>query len=113
MDLTKEIIISNGFLVVENSLTKSLSKEFEDYQEFEIMVTDNPENPHNSVNTFFLTLTYGLSNHHERDWVLHIDNNTRCTVGAMDIQTIEHFNKVMDLMEINFKINSKNNEQET
>lgn len=48
-----------------------------------------------------------LSNYKGRDWSVAIDNCDRDTVSVVDIQTIDQFNKVMEIMEINFTLKTK------
>lgn len=43
-----------------------------------------------------------------RDWTVHVDNCDRDTVAIVNIQTIEHFNKVMELLDIQFKLTNPN-----
>lgn len=47
------------------------------------------------------------SNYKGRDWAVCIDNCDRDTVAVVDIQTIDQFNKVMEIMEINFTLKTK------
>ena len=47
------------------------------------------------------------SNYKGRDWDVCIDNCDRDTVAVVDIQTIDQFNKVMEIMEINFTLKTK------
>lgn len=47
------------------------------------------------------------SNYKGRDWTVGIDNCDRDTVAVVDIQTIDQFNKVIEIMEINFKLKTK------
>ena len=51
-----------------------------------------------------INLTYGLSNMEGRDWTIQIDDKDCCSIAAVDIDTVEQFNKVCELMEINFSI---------
>lgn len=41
---------------------------------------------------------------YRRDYTLIVYNGNRDPIGYACVQTIEHFNKLMDLMDINFKL---------
>jgi len=45
-----------------------------------------------------------MSNTDNRDWTVHIDNDHLETIGSCDIQTIKHFNKFMDVLDIPYRL---------
>lgn len=47
----------------------------------------------------------GYTNYPGRNWDIHIDNCDMCGVAGINAETVAHFNKLMRLMDINFKIN--------
>lgn len=56
-----------------------------------------------SKDYYYLSITH-LSNTKNRDWAVHVDNEVHSTSGKCDIQTIEQFNKFMELLDIDFKL---------
>lgn len=89
--LSDVILIENGF--VEDI-------RFQDAYLKTIGVRYFNKNLENNV----INLTYGLSNMEGRDWTIQIDDKDCCSIAAVDIDTVEQFNKVCELMEINFSI---------
>lgn len=53
---------------------------------------------------WFLIMWYDLSNTIDRDLSCHIDNNVHESVACVDIDTVEHFNKLMNLMDIEYRL---------
>lgn len=51
-----------------------------------------------------LTLREDMSNFPGRNWVLHVDSKDCCTIGAVDIDNCEQFDKMMDLLDIEFRL---------
>ena len=47
----------------------------------------------------------GYTNYPGRNWNIHVDNCDMCSVAGISAETVRHFNKLMSLMDINFKIN--------
>lgn len=88
MNISKEILKNNNW---ELRYEKILN---EDYFGIHI-VNDSGE--------FDLTI-HELSNMIGRDWCVHVDNNVFCTIGSCDIQTVEHFNDFMKVLEIDYKL---------
>lgn len=54
-------------------------------------------------NHFHLELNH-LSNMIGRDWSVHVDNCDYQTIASCDIQTVEQFNAVMELLEIEYRL---------
>lgn len=44
------------------------------------------------------------SNMVDRDWNVHVDNEDFQSIGSANIQTVEQFNQLMNLLDIEFKI---------
>ena len=57
-------------------------------------------------NEYFLTLSKGLSNHINRDWNCHIDNDHHSSIASVNIDTVDQFNLLMKLMNINYELSS-------
>ena len=109
--LSKEILLENGFHETPNKFFDQVTvSEFGDDVKtiFELSVNSERQG------TFFLDIRLGLSNFIDRDWYIHIDNDCRESVASADIHTIGHFNMLMELMDIPFKMKTKiKDEQET
>ena len=95
--MDKNIKISDVILI-ENGFVEDIR--FQDAYLKTIGVRYFNKNLENNV----INLTYGLSNMEGRDWTIQIDDKDCCGIAAVDIDTVEHFNKVCELMEINFSI---------
>jgi hypothetical protein len=86
--------------ITENIL---LEKGFEKY-------SDNPYECYkikaplkgNKEYLFTLTIDEGYTNYPNREWNIQVDDARMCSVCGCDIQTTEQFNKLMDLLEIDF-----------
>lgn len=90
MKLTKEILENNNWLFID---------EFPDLEYFNITSYE-----YNINNEYFITLSLGLSNHKNREWHCHIDNDKRSSIAGVDIDTVEHFNQLMQFMDINYEL---------
>ena len=90
MDITKELLLNKGFMTSSDELI--LKEIYPDCFSVE-----------KEVDNFFITV-HTLSNYYKRNFCVHIDNKDRCTIANVDIQTTEHFNKLMDLLDINYAI---------
>lgn len=91
MNITGEILLENGFKKTYNLL---------DDLEYKIRVPMKG----NEDYLFTITLDNLCSNHPKREWNIQIDDARMCSVCVCDIQTTEHFNTLMDLMEIDFRL---------
>ena len=98
--ITKEILLDSGFIcsVPESSILSKFQKDeygIENYQLFskwtddDIPIKIDIDNGYNNRGT---------------EWHLHIDNNLCETIGCADINTIEQFNKLMEVFDSNFRI---------
>ena len=91
MNITEEILLENGFEKRYNIIDeleyerKTPMKGNEDY-------------------LFIITISNLYSHHPKREWSVSIIDARMCPVCGCDIQTTEHFNTLMDLMEIDFKL---------
>lgn len=95
--MDKNIKISDVILI-ENGFVEDIR--FQDAYLKTIGVRYFNKNLENNV----INLTYGLSNMEDRDWTIQIDDKDCCSIASVDIDTVEQFNKVCELMEINFSI---------
>ena len=91
MNITEEILLENGFKKTYNLL---------DDLEYKIRVSMKG----NEDYLFTITLDNLCSNYPKREWNIQIDDARMCSVCGCDIQTTEHFNTLMDLMEIDFRL---------
>lgn len=109
--LSKEVLLENGFSETPNKFfDQEIVSEFGDDAKIIFELSINSE----SQGTFFLDMQLGMSNSIDRDWHIHIDNDYRESVASADIHTIGHFNMLMELMDIPFKMKTEiKNEQET
>lgn len=99
--LTEDILINAGFEFLEHET--ELLAEYEktnhgidDYKMFRKWTDD--ELP------IKLDIENGYNNS-GRKWHLHIDNNTCETIGCADIDTVEQFNKLMEVFESKLRLN--------
>ena len=99
MNITREILLDNGFEVKQEPMVNLTDTHFIGERFYKIV-----QKKGNQEYLFTIDLDNCYSNSINRDWNLHIDNNDMQSVCGCDIQTIEHFNKVMDLMEIDFRL---------
>ena len=89
--ITHKILIDNGF---EEDFTLSKIEGHEMHRMF-----------HKNINNeWYISFTYLLTNSISRDWCCHIDNSRHESIAFADIQTIEHFNKFMDLMDVDYRL---------
>lgn len=78
-DITENILLKAGF--------KEISEDADFFRTYEKYPID---------------ITHLLSpNHGDRDWFCEVHGNFTANI---DIQTIEHFNKLMELMDIDFRL---------
>lgn len=113
MNVTKELLKSNGFELYNDPVLKDVTvAELEELHNEGLYPDKWYEMRRNVVNTngettgkyWFIEMRWDLSNTPGRDWGCHIDNCIHETVAYADIGTVEQFNKLMDLMDIEFKL---------
>ena len=98
--ITEQILIDNGFEFLEHE-TELLSKYQKDtyginhYVMYRIWTKD--EHP------IKLDIDNGWNNRGTK-WSLHIDNDVCETIGYVDIDTIEQFNKLMEIFDSKFRL---------
>jgi hypothetical protein len=91
MKITKKLLINNGFVENYNKYT------YEYEYGREVALKHNPEC------IYFLRIYEG-SNTNGRDWWINVDNDLHMTCGNVDLNTVEHFNTFMDLLDLDFKL---------
>ena len=89
--ITKELLLNNGFRV-DPYLPLSI-----DFYKKEIPLKSNS-------NIKYRLTIWEESNTPGRDWCIQIDNEMCMSCGSLDLQTIEHFNTFMDLLDLDFKL---------
>lgn len=83
-DITEEILRKAGFVVgfYKYSGSTNYTLQLKDYH----LTIDN------------------ITKSDTRNWTVEIENNNNDCIACAEIKTIEHFNKLMDLMDIDFKL---------
>lgn len=94
MDITKELLIDNGF---EKVADRGYNGEF--YYSFFRKVV-----PHKTRACKYHLTIQNESNTPYRYWSIQVDNETHMTCGGIDLQTVGHFNTFMDLLDLDFKL---------
>lgn len=92
-EITEDILLKAGFKEL-----KEISKVNPRYTTFELT---------NLTNWDISITNYPFLSNYPRKWSCEVNNNTNRYAAEADIQTIEHFNKLMDLMDINFRLKEK------
>ena len=91
MDITGKLLIDNGFELDQRMLSNGV-------------IEYKKEVPHkNSRHKYHLTV-WDESNTPYRDWSIQVDDEMHMTCGGIDLQTVEHFNTFMDLLDLDFKL---------
>lgn len=91
--VTKQILLDNGFSYIDKTCNTCLGNYWNEYV---IDISDR-----NS--TYYISVK-DISNYIGRGWNVHIDNQDWETIAYVDIETVEHFNKLMELMDIDFRL---------
>lgn len=105
--ITKEILLHFGWEEITDPICDKISKEELNnlkeetgwdlkYYQYDVKIDGKFINR--------IIMKYGLSNSINRNWACHIDNNCFESIASADIETIEHFNKLMQLMDIQYNI---------
>ena len=101
--ISKKILESAGFKDITMPELKKYHEEhegLEDFKCYRIWTNNIDKNPGKALK---LDIDNGLTNS-GRIWHLHIDNCDCCTIGSADINTIEQFNKLMEVFDSNFRL---------
>lgn len=101
--IIKELLFNAGFLDLTQDYEKEYYKEhdgIENYISLRRWTNDVDNNPSKCLK---LDINNGLSNS-GRAWYVHIDNCDCCSIGSAEIDTIEQFNKLMEVFESNFRL---------
>lgn len=88
--ISKQILLNNGFTYIDKTCNEYLGNSWDEY------VID--------VDSLYAISVKDISNMIDRNWNVHIDNKNYETIASVDIDTVEHFNMLMKLMDINFKL---------
>lgn len=94
--ISKQILLYNGFINIDKNCNECLGNYWDEYV-IDIYDTDL---------AYYISVK-NISNTINRDWNVHIDNKNWETIASVDIETIEHFNMLMKLMNINFRLKEK------
>ena len=86
MEITKEYLKSIGFKEDKEPVTGKLE-----------FIADFKNSSNADVH---VTIRYGVSNMNGRDWFCHIDNAHFETIATADIQTSEHLNDLLKLIDV-------------
>lgn len=97
IELTKEILENAGFkpfIECNETLVKYFKDvENKDYLEYTFTTPDGKL--HISIDNGYTNL---------RNWNVQLDNLTHCSVGYVEIDTIEQFNKLMEFYDNDFRM---------
>lgn len=95
MDITEKLLIDNGFeKIAECGFYNG---------DFHGAVFRKTVPHETHYYNYYLTIR-DESNTPYRDWSIQVDNETHMTCGGIDLQTVEHFNTFMDLLDLDFKL---------
>ena len=101
--ISKELLINSGFEDITNNWEKQYHKEhygIEDYISLRRWTNDVDKIP---GKTLKLDISNGLLNS-GRIWYVHVDDCDCCSIGSAEINTVEQFNKLMEIFESNFRL---------
>ena len=89
--ITEDLLLKNGFV---KELLIGGNERYDDWVSYE-----------KEVNGYFLEIRH-CSNSIERDWYVHIDNESHCSVGSMDIEYVHQLQNTCRLagVEIELKV---------
>lgn len=88
--ISKQILLDNGFSNIDKACNAYLGNYWDEY------VID--------VDSSYIISVKDISNMINRNWNVHIDNKDWETIASVDIKIVEHFNILMGLMDINFRL---------
>lgn len=98
--ITEEILKNNGFeyLEHESNLMKGLEESLYDVKNYKIFRKwTEDEHP------IKLDINNGWNNRGTK-WSIHIDNEDCETIGCADIDTLDQFNKLMEIFNSEFRL---------
>lgn len=101
--ISKDILLTAGFKDITYDYEKQFHKEhdgLDDYITLRRWTDDVDKNPGKVLK---LDIDNGLTNS-GRTWHLHIDNCDCCSIGSADLNSIEQFNKLMEVFDSNFRL---------
>lgn len=98
MDITDEYLRNKNWFRSTKDIDIKIDKNF-GWRTYNTIINDNLNKTKYSI-----TIKYGASNMEDRDWAVHVDDYKFQTIGFINIQTVEQFNKFMELLNINYKL---------
>ena len=101
--ISKELLLSSGFKDITYDYEKQFHKEYEgldDYVTLRCWTDDVDKNPGKVLK---LDIDNRLTNS-GRLWHIHVDNCDCCSIGSADIDTVEQFNKLMEIFDSKFRL---------
>lgn len=101
--ISKELLINSGFEDITNDWEKQYHKEHEGIEDYVSLRRWTDDVDKNSGKTLKLDIDNGLSNS-GRIWYIHVDNCDCCSIGSAEINTVEQFNKLMEIFESKYKL---------
>ena len=97
MDITRELLFNNGF--------ESSGDHWEDGNFCSsIFRKDVPHKDKTICSGNYHLTMWNESNTPYRSWSIQVDNEIYTSCGGIDLQTVEHFNTFMDLLDLDFKL---------
>ena len=95
MILTKDIIEKSGFELIENNHLKDYmaSCGINEFAQYRRATPDG---------NIIINIDNGFTN--LRTWNIHLDNISYETIGLIEIDTVEQFNKIMEIYDNDFRL---------
>ena len=101
--ISKDILLTAGFKDITYDYEKQFHKEHDGLDDYITLRRWTDDVDKNSGKVLKLDIDNGLTNS-GRAWHLHIDNCDWCSIGSADLNSIEQFNKLMEVFDSNFRL---------
>ena len=101
--ISKDILLTAGFKDITYDYEKQFHKEHDGLDDYITLRRWTDDVDKNSGKVLKLDIDNGLTNS-GRAWHLHIDNYDCCSIGSADLNSIEQFNKLMEVFDSNFRL---------
>ena len=103
--ISKELLLSAGFEDVTYDYEKQFHKKYDGLDDYIMLRFWTSDYDNNTGKVLKLDIDNGLTNS-GRLWHVHVDNCDCCSIGSADIDTVEQFNKLMEVFDSNFRLNN-------
>ena len=101
--ISKEKLISAGFEDITYDCEKQFHKKYDGLDDYVLLRRWTNDVDNNPGKVLKLDIDNGLTNS-GRAWHIHIDNYDCCSIGSADLDSVEQFNKLMEVFESNFRL---------